>query len=98
MPHIALILAAVLSTGVEIPDEGVPTWKGGMQYTTRAEKRPAAITNEAGACFAPLVASAPSWLYGADWDLLRVTRRGVDAAGEAVGVECLYQFFRISIR
>ena len=47
---------------------------------------------------APLAASAPSWLYGADWDLLRVTRRGVDAAGEAVGVECLYQFFRISIR
>ena len=39
--------AATLSTGVEIPDEGVPTWKGGMQYTTRTEKRPAAITNEA---------------------------------------------------
>ena len=39
--------AATLSTGVEIPDEGVPTWEGGMQYTTRTEKRPAAITNEA---------------------------------------------------
>ena len=42
-----LILAATLSTGVEIPDEGAPTWEGGMQYTTRTEKRPAAITNEA---------------------------------------------------
>ena len=39
--------AATLSTGVEISDEGVPTWEGGMQYTTRTEKRPAAITNEA---------------------------------------------------
>ena len=60
--------------------------------------RAASVTNEAGACFAPLAASAPAWLYGADWNLLRVTRRGVDAADEAVGVECLYQFFRISIR
>ena len=43
-----LLLAAVLSTGVEIPDEGVPTWNGsGMQFTTRTERRPAAITNEA---------------------------------------------------
>ena len=39
--------ATTLSTGVEIPDEGVPTWEWGMQYTTRTEKRPAAITNEA---------------------------------------------------
>ena len=42
-----LVLAAVLSTGVAIPDEGAPTWGYGMQYTTRMEKRPAAITNEA---------------------------------------------------
>ena len=42
-----LMVAAALSTGVEIPDEGVPTWEGGMQYTTRMEKRPAAIADEA---------------------------------------------------
>ena len=37
-----------LSTGVEIPDEGVPmNYWGGHQYTTRTEKRPAAVTNEA---------------------------------------------------
>ena len=47
MTHVALLLAAVLSTGVEIPDEGVPMNWGGHQYTTRTEKRPAAITNEA---------------------------------------------------
>ena len=49
MTYISLFFAALLSTGVDIPDEGVPTWTWsyGMQYTTRTEKRPAAITNEA---------------------------------------------------
>jgi formate C-acetyltransferase len=38
---------AHLSTGVEIPEEGVPVWNGGMQYTTRMEKRPELISDEA---------------------------------------------------
>ena len=42
-----LMLAAVLSTGVEIPEEGVPTWEGGQQYTTRMEKCPSKIDDEA---------------------------------------------------
>ena len=42
-----LLLAAILSTGVEIPDAGVPMNEGGHQYTTRTEKRPAAIADEA---------------------------------------------------
>ena len=37
----------VLSTGVEIPAGGVPTWDGRMQFTTRAEKRPESIDDEA---------------------------------------------------
>ena len=37
----------ILSTGVEIPDEGVPVWNSGMQYTTRMEKRPESIDDEA---------------------------------------------------
>ena len=43
----SLSLAAILSTGVEIPEGGVPTNEGGHQYTTRTEKRPATITDEA---------------------------------------------------
>ena len=39
--------AVTLSTGVEIPAEGVPMNGGDHQYTTRVEKRPVAITNEA---------------------------------------------------
>ena len=42
----AVFGTTTLSTGVEIPSEGVPTWKNEMQYTTRMEKRPAAITDE----------------------------------------------------
>ena len=40
-------LAATLSTGVQIPDGGVPVNGGGHQYTTRTEKRPATIADEA---------------------------------------------------
>ena len=47
MNSMCIVLAAALSTGVEIPDDGVPTWEGGMQYTTRTEKRPASISDEA---------------------------------------------------
>ena len=42
-----LSLAAILSTGVEIPEGGVPTNEGGHQYTTRMETRPATIADEA---------------------------------------------------
>ena len=42
-----LMVAAVLSTGVEIPDGGVPMNNGGHQYTTRTEKRPTTIADEA---------------------------------------------------
>ena len=36
-----------LSTGVEIPEDGVPECDGGMQFTTRTEKRPESIGDEA---------------------------------------------------
>jgi len=42
-----LIMAATLSTGVEIPEGGVPMNDGWHQYTTRTEKRPATIDDEA---------------------------------------------------
>ena len=46
--HFAAFGAATLSTGVEIPSEGVPTNNGTeQQYTVRMEKRPAAIADEA---------------------------------------------------
>ena len=56
------------------------------------------VSNECGACFAVLSENVPSWLYGKDWNLMKVTRRGVDAASERIDVECRYKFFRIVIR
>ena len=56
------------------------------------------VQNEAGACFLTLAENPPEWLYGIDWNLMKVTRRGVDAAAESIDVECRYKFFRIVIR
>ena len=56
------------------------------------------VSNECGACFTALSASVPSWLYSTDWNLMKVTRRGVDATAESIDVECRYKFFRIVIR
>ncbi len=47
MTCISLFFAAVLSTGVEIPDGGVPMNDGWHQYTVRMEKRPTDIADEA---------------------------------------------------
>ena len=69
-----------------------------MRIGDLAQAPSPAATNEAGACFPALAGAAPAWLYGADWNLMKLTRRGVDAVGETVSVECLYRFFRISIR
>ncbi|MBR6588414.1 MAG: hypothetical protein IKK82_13460 [Kiritimatiellae bacterium] len=57
-----------------------------------------AASNECGACFSALSANVPSWLYGKDWNLMKVTRRGVDSISESIEVECQYKFFRIVIR
>ena len=79
-------------------------WTGARSLSLRVgldgslRPRAVGITNETGGCFAPVAESAAQWLYGADWNMMRVTRRGVDAADEALAVECLYRFFYISIR
>jgi hypothetical protein len=56
------------------------------------------VSNECGACFAVLSENVPSWIYSRNWNLMKVTRRVVEAASESVDVECRYSFFRIVIR
>ena len=65
---------------------------------TKLEPRMASFTNEAGPCFADLSDSAPDWLYRPDWNLLKVTRRGVDSSSEWCRVECEYRKFVIRIK
>jgi hypothetical protein len=43
-------------------------------------------------------AHPPSWLYGNNWKLLRVVRRGAAAPGEWVRCEVGYNFFVIKLR
>ena len=57
-----------------------------------------AATNESGRCFFSLSDTPPGWLYSEDWNLLKVTRRGVEATGETIAVDCLYKFFNIRMR
>jgi hypothetical protein len=56
------------------------------------------VSNECGACFAVLSENVPSWIFNRNWNLMKVTRRGVEAASESIEVECRYKFFRIVIR
>ena len=56
------------------------------------------VSNECGACFAVLSENVPSWIFNRSWNLMKVTRRGVEATSESVDVECRYSFFRIVIR
>ena len=58
----------------------------------------AAFTNEVGACFAPLTSPVPAWLYREEWNLMKVTRRGVVAADEWVQFVGEYRRFVITIR
>ena len=56
------------------------------------------VSNECGACFAVLSENVPSWIFNRNWNLMKVTRRGVEATSESIEVECKYKFFRILIR
>ena len=44
-------------------------------------------TNEVGAAFAQVSTNAPAWLYDRDWNLMRLTARGVDVQGERFEVD-----------
>ena len=58
--------------------------------------RRAAFTNELGACFSDLGVS--EYLFKTNWNLLKVTRRGVDAADEWCRITSTYRSFAVHIR
>ena len=55
-------------------------------------------TNEVGAAFAPASTNAPSWLYDRNWNLMRLTARGVDVQGERFEVEVKNSGFFVNLR
>ena len=46
-----------------------------------------AATNEVGAVFAHVSTNTPAWLYDRNWNLMRLTARGVDVQGEQFEVD-----------
>ena len=57
-----------------------------------------AVSNGTSAVFASLAANAPAWAYSADWDLMRLTVRGVDAPGGRFDVTPLATGFAVNVR
>ena len=57
-----------------------------------------AVSNGTSAVFAPLAADTPAWAYSADWNLMRLTARGVDAPGERFVVTPLETGFAVNLR
>ena len=56
-------------------------------YGNRATLKAFSATNELGVAFAALCTAKPEWLYNGNWNLMRLTARGVDAQREAFSVD-----------
>ena len=56
-------------------------------YGNRATLKAFSATNELGVAFAALSAAKPEWLYNGNWNLMRLTARGVDAQRESFSVD-----------
>ena len=70
-------------------------------YFVKNERRTVkcfAATNETGAVFANLSASAPDWIYNGNWNLMRLTARGVDVQDEQFEVSVRNAGFVINLK
>jgi len=57
-----------------------------------------AATNEVGAAFPDLSSVRPGWLYNGDWNLMRLTARGMDDQDEHFEVDVLAKGVSIILR
>lgn len=58
----------------------------------------AAFESESGACFEAIAAASPSWLFSPNWNLLKVTRRGLAPAGETCRIRSAYGYLSVILR
>ena len=56
------------------------------------------ISSEAGAAFADVTTNAPSWFYDENWNLMRLTARGVDVPNERFVCEVTPQGYLLFLR
>ena len=67
-------------------DDAVRLLRGNCAVKRRA-LRSLSVATEAGAAFADLTASPPGWLYDANWNLMRLTARGIGLRDARFAVE-----------
>ena len=56
------------------------------------------ISNEAGAAFLSVTTNVPGWAYDADWNLMRLTARGVDVPNERFAFEVTQRGYQVILR
>lgn len=92
-------------TGERVEEDGVGT--NGIARTLdwhyrvgkdKVEFKAFTVTNETGVAFADLSVARPEWLYGRDWNLMRMTARGVDVQNERFFVDIQFKGFVMTLR
>lgn len=72
-------------------------WHYGLSKD-RAMLESFSATNEVGSVFSELSSTRPSWLYGRDWNLMRLTARGVDVQNERFLVDVQFKGLFLMLR
>lgn len=87
----------------EEPSVGAPAARRRLEWhckvaDNRTEFVSFAATNDFGAVFADLSSACPRWLYDRDWNLVRMTARGLDTQSERFLVDVDFRGFSVSLR
>ncbi len=69
-----------------------------VETDTSFVPRSVAFVDNEGACFSDVAAACPPWLCSSDWNLLRVTRRGILSSEEMCQIHSKYRSFGVIIR
>ena len=64
--------------------ERILRWNGTLKHRVM---RGLSVSNEVGVAFAAVTTTPPSWLYDANWGMMRLTARGPDARDERFDIE-----------
>lgn len=92
-------------TGVRLCEDAAPQSGASrslalhVSYGSDSAVKSAMVQDESNnALFAAALAARPEWLIGADWNLCRVTRRGIDSPYELCRVSRGYGYFHVFFR
>ena len=92
-----------LSTGERYEESNIGTNAAArvLNWNCKARRgsiRSLAAENETGTAFVPLTAALPAWLYDLNWNLIRLTARGMDVQDERFSYEVRQTGYFIHLR